>query len=190
MLSRAEGDLYNTKRELWEYYTGKADASVYAQKPFNIKLLRQDVDQYIQSNEEYIRAKQKVDYLNACVDFLDRTIRQITNRTFTIKNAIDWRKFTSGVCVMYLKNYCHITENALSQSQLDYIISFGEKEKLSNVEVFDGEKSEKVRKTKVSRLKEKDLTSKYPLVDIIQDANKKAGWNFQLSGFKVSIFYI
>ena len=85
---------------------------------------------------------------------------------------------------MYLKNYCHITENALSQSQLDYIISFGEKEKLSNAEVFDGEKSEKVRKTKVSWLKEKDLTSKYPLVDIIQDANKKADWNFQLSGFE------
>ena len=40
--------------------------------------------------------EQKVDYLNATVDFLDRTIRQITNRTFTIKNAIDWRKFTSG----------------------------------------------------------------------------------------------
>ena len=49
MLSRAEGNLYNTKRELWEYYTGKSDASVYAQKPFNFKLLRQDVDQYIQS---------------------------------------------------------------------------------------------------------------------------------------------
>ena len=96
MLSRAEGDLANTKRQLCEYYTGKADASVYAQKPFNFKLLRQDVDQYIQSNEEYIKAKQKVDYLQATVDFLDRTIRQITNRTFTIKNAIDWRKFTSG----------------------------------------------------------------------------------------------
>ena len=53
-------------------------------------------DRYIQSNEEYIKAKQKVDYLQATVDFLDRTIRQITNRTFTIKNAIDWRKFTSG----------------------------------------------------------------------------------------------
>ena len=57
-------DLYNTKRELWEYYTGKTDASVYAQKPFNFKLLRQDVDQYIQSDERYIKAKQKVDYLN------------------------------------------------------------------------------------------------------------------------------
>ena len=38
MLSRAEGDLFDTKRKLWEYYTGKADASVYAQKPFNFKL--------------------------------------------------------------------------------------------------------------------------------------------------------
>ena len=69
---------------------------MYAQKPFNFKLLRQDVDQYIYSNEEYIKAKQKVDYLQTCVDFLDRTIKQISNRTFTIKNAIDWRKFTSG----------------------------------------------------------------------------------------------
>ena len=50
MLSRAEGELMNTKRVLWEYYTGKADASVYAQRPFNYKLLRQDVDQYIQSD--------------------------------------------------------------------------------------------------------------------------------------------
>ena len=96
MLSRAEGELMNTKSVLWEYYTGKADASVYAQRPFNYKLLRQDVDQYIQSDEAYVKAKQKVDYLSTTVDFLDRTIRQISNRTFTIKNAIEWKRFTSG----------------------------------------------------------------------------------------------
>ena len=96
MLSRAAGELMNTKRVLWEYYTGKADASVYAQRPFNYKLLRQDVDQYIQSDEAYVKAKQKVDYLSTTVDFLDRTIRQISNRTFTIKNAIEWKRFTSG----------------------------------------------------------------------------------------------
>lgn len=96
MLSRAESDLYSVKKNLWEYYTGKADASVYAQKPFNLKILKQDVEQYIQSDDAFIKAKQKVDYLNTVVDFLDRTIKQINNRTFTIKNAIDWRKFTSG----------------------------------------------------------------------------------------------
>ena len=97
MLSRAEGDLYNTKRNLWEYYTGKADASVYAQKPFNLKILKQDVDKYLDSDIDIQRAKHKVEYLQTTTDFLDRTIRQISNRTFTIKNAIEWRKFTSGV---------------------------------------------------------------------------------------------
>ena len=96
MLSRAESELHIKKREKWEYYTGKADSTVYVEKPFNLKILRQDVDKYIDSDEEVIKAKQKVDYLNAVVDFLDRSIRQISNRTFTIKNAIDWKKFTSG----------------------------------------------------------------------------------------------
>ena len=96
MLSKAESELHTLKREKWEYYTGKADASIYAQKPFNLKILKQDVDKYIESDEEWIKANQKVKYLETIVDFLDRTLRQISNRTFTIKNAIDWRKFTSG----------------------------------------------------------------------------------------------
>jgi len=84
------------KREKWEYYTGKADASVYAEKPFDLKILRTDIDKYLDSDEDLQKQKQKVDYLSTTVDFLDRTIRQIGNRGFTIKNAIDWRKFTSG----------------------------------------------------------------------------------------------
>ena len=64
--------------------------------PFNLKIMRSDVDKYIEADEEWIKANQKVKYLETIVDFLDRTLRQISNRTFTIKNAIDWRKFTSG----------------------------------------------------------------------------------------------
>ena len=96
MLSRAETEYSVLKREKWEYYTGKADASVYAQKPFDLKILRTDIDKYLDSDEDLQKQKQKVDYLDTTVDFLDRTIRQIGNRGFTIKNAIDWRKFTSG----------------------------------------------------------------------------------------------
>ena len=96
MLSRAETEYNILKKEKWEYYTGKADASVYAQKPFDLKILRTDIDKYLEADEELQKAKQKVDYLNTTVDFLDKTIRLISNRGFTIKNAIDWRKFTSG----------------------------------------------------------------------------------------------
>ena len=96
MLTRAEAELSNVKREKWEYYTGKAPAEVYAEKPFDLKILKTDIDKYLDSDEELQKQKQKVDYLNTVVDFLDRTIRLISNRGFTIKNAIDWRKFTSG----------------------------------------------------------------------------------------------
>ena len=96
MLSRAETEYNVLKKDKWEYYTGKADASVYALKPFDLKILRTDIDKYLDADIDLQKAKQKVDYLETTVDFLDRTIRQIANRGFTIKNAIDWRKFTSG----------------------------------------------------------------------------------------------
>jgi response regulator of citrate/malate metabolism len=96
LTSRAQTDYSTTKREKWEYYTGKAPAEVYALKPFDLKILKTDIDKYLESDEDLQKLKQKVDYLQTTVDYLDRTIRLISNRGFTIKNAIDWRKFTSG----------------------------------------------------------------------------------------------
>jgi hypothetical protein len=54
------------------------------------------VDKYLDADPELAKYKQKVDYIQTVVDFLDRTLKQISNRGFQIKNAIDWRKFTSG----------------------------------------------------------------------------------------------
>jgi len=96
MLSRADTEYNSLKKEKWEYYTGKSPAEVYALKPFDLKILKTDIDKYLDSDVELQRQKQKVDYLQTTVDFLDRTIRQISNRGFLIKDAIDWRKFTSG----------------------------------------------------------------------------------------------
>ena len=84
-------------REKWEYYTGKASPSVYQAQPFNLKILRQDVDKYIRSDSEVVKLEQKIAYLQTIVNYLEKTIRIISNRTFQIKNAIEWRKFTSGV---------------------------------------------------------------------------------------------
>ncbi len=97
LLKKAEQDLARLTREKWEYYTGKADPSVYQQKPFNIKLLKPDVDKYLKSDDEIIKLEQKVTYVQSVVDYLDRTVKIISNRGFQIKNAIDWRKVTSGV---------------------------------------------------------------------------------------------
>ena len=39
MLTKAETDYRQLKRYKWEYYTGKSDAQVYAEKPFDLKIL-------------------------------------------------------------------------------------------------------------------------------------------------------
>jgi hypothetical protein len=96
LLSRTETDYSAMKKSKWEYYTGKAPAEVYALKPFDLKILRTDIDKYLEADEDLQKLKQKVDYLQTTIDYLDKTVRQISNRGFTIKNAIDWRKFTSG----------------------------------------------------------------------------------------------
>ena len=96
LLSKAQIEYHTQRREKWEYYTGKASPQVYTEKPFNFKLLKTDIDKYLDSDPELAKYKQKVDYIQTVIDFLDRTIKQISNRGFQIKNAIDWRKFTSG----------------------------------------------------------------------------------------------
>ena len=96
LLTRTEDELKTIKRDKWEYYTGKADPSVYQAKPFDLKIMRTDIDKYLEADEDIQRLSQKVAYLITVVDFLDKTLRVIVNRTYTIKNAIEWRRFTSG----------------------------------------------------------------------------------------------
>jgi len=96
LLTRTEDELKMLRRDKWEYYTGKSDPKVYQLKPFNFKILKTDIDKYLEADEEIQKLTQKVAYLNTVIDFLDKTIRVIVNRTYTIKNAIEWRRFTSG----------------------------------------------------------------------------------------------
>ena len=96
LLTRTEDELRTMKRNKWEYYTGKADPSVYQVKPFDLKIMITDIDKYLEADEDIQKLSQKIAYLITVVDFLDKTIRVIVNRTYTIKNAIDWRRFTSG----------------------------------------------------------------------------------------------
>ena len=96
LLKKAQQELNVLEREKWEYYTGKADESVYREKPFDLKVLKSDVHIYINSDEEMQRADQKVAYLNTVVKYLEQILRGLNNRTFLIKNMIEWKKFTSG----------------------------------------------------------------------------------------------
>ena len=97
LLFRAKGDYKRMYREKWEYYGGKADAKIYASKPFDLKVLKTDLAVYITSDEEIINAENKVGYLETIVDYIKGVIKSVDNRGWDIKNAIEWKKFEAGV---------------------------------------------------------------------------------------------
>ena len=87
-------------RDKWEYYTGKMDEDTLKQngwEPFNLKILKQDVDMYIESDSDMIAIESKVFMQQERVEFLQETVKAINNLQWHIRDAIAWRKFINGV---------------------------------------------------------------------------------------------
>lgn len=87
-------------REKWEYYTGKSDPLVLKQKgidQFPHKILRQDLDIYLNSDTDVQKIVLDVTNQTVKVEMLEGFIKEINSRQWTIRNAIEWRKFTNGI---------------------------------------------------------------------------------------------
>tara|TARA_Y200000002_G_scaffold41922_1_gene30461 strand:+ start:1104 stop:1535 length:432 start_codon:yes stop_codon:yes gene_type:complete len=97
LLKKSEENKFKMlKKEKWQYYTGKADPEVYIDKPFDHKVLRQDVDKYMDADEDLIKQLSKIDYYQVMTSYLDSILKTIGNRTYQVKNAIEWQQFIRG----------------------------------------------------------------------------------------------
>ena len=83
--------------ERHNYYTGKAPADVYVQDPFPYKVREKDaIQRHMEADDRVSEAELKIRYYDVMLKFLEEIIKTISNRTFQIKNAIEWHKFQSG----------------------------------------------------------------------------------------------
>ncbi len=96
LMFQCKADHKRLYREKWEYYGGKSDAKVYAAKPFDLKVLKTDLQMYINSDDDIIEIEKKIVYYEAIVEFIDGVIKSIDNRGWDIRNAQDWKKFVAG----------------------------------------------------------------------------------------------
>ena len=97
LLFKAKGEYKKLYREKWEYYGGKADAKVYAAKPFDLKVLKTDLQMYINSDEEILAVQGKIAYYESIIKYIDGVIKSIDNRGWDIRNATEWKKFEAGM---------------------------------------------------------------------------------------------
>ena len=99
LLREKARDSYNrVKMERYNYYTGKADPAVYEEEPFPYKVREKDaIQRHLEADDRLTKLDLKIRYYDATLKFLEEIIKNVSNRTFQIKNAIEWHKFQSGV---------------------------------------------------------------------------------------------
>jgi hypothetical protein len=98
LLRERARDQYNRVRlERYNYYSGKVPAEVYAEEPFPYKVRdKEALQRHMDADEKMSKVDLKIRYYDITLKFLEEIIKCISNRTFQIKNSIEWSKFTSG----------------------------------------------------------------------------------------------
>jgi len=97
MKKEREIEMKRLVKDKWMYYKGKAPSSVYKEMPFDLKLTtKEEISMFIEADEEIGKLQFKIDYIDQVLFFLDGVLRMINNRTYHIKNAIEWKRFQNG----------------------------------------------------------------------------------------------
>ena len=94
---KAEQQRKNIRHERYEYFSGKAEPAVYVKDPFPKKIRDKDTMQkYLDADEKLSEISLKIEYYETMINYIDSILKQISNRTYQVKNAIEWHKFISG----------------------------------------------------------------------------------------------
>jgi hypothetical protein len=89
-------------KDKWLYYNGKMDRETLQSKgwdpdPLNgLKILKGEMDYYYDADPEIQRSEELIQYYKTIVETLSDITDNIKWRHQTIRNMIEWRKFTSG----------------------------------------------------------------------------------------------
>ena len=95
---KAEQQRKNIRHERYEYFSGKADPEVYITNPFPKKIRDKDTMQkYLDADEKLSKCNLKIDYYETTLRYLEEILKQVGNRTYQIKNAIEFMRFNSGL---------------------------------------------------------------------------------------------
>jgi ABC-type enterochelin transport system ATPase subunit len=99
-LKRMNSELSVLRKNKWLYYTGRMSQEELTQfgwEPFELNILKTEADDMIESDADYIKVSEKVNFQEEKVNYLESVIKIVQNRQWQIRAMIDWLKFTQGV---------------------------------------------------------------------------------------------
>ncbi len=96
ILKGLEREFRVLKLEKIQYYTGKADEEVYKAAPLDLKVLKTEVDLYLDADPDLSQKRMNLEFQQAKVNMLESFIKNLSFRNNTIRNAIDFIRFKNG----------------------------------------------------------------------------------------------
>tara|TARA_B100000941_G_scaffold152459_2_gene108073 strand:- start:2317 stop:2763 length:447 start_codon:yes stop_codon:yes gene_type:complete len=102
-LKKADNEFKVLLKNKWLHYNGKLsqeeiDDLGWPYDPLNgLTILKGDLNRFYDSDPHIQEHKAKMQYLEEVCDTLKEILENIKWRHQTIKNMIEWRKFTSGI---------------------------------------------------------------------------------------------
>ena len=99
-LRKAESDYNNMRRLKYRYYRGELTQSelekINLPQYMGNKPLKNEMDEFLSCDEDLNMLTHKIEYYKTVVFTLEQILRSINSRTWDIKSAIQWNKFTNG----------------------------------------------------------------------------------------------
>lgn len=99
-LRKTEADYLRLRNVKGKYYRGQMTGDELTELEWaqylGPKLLKADVIEAIESDEDVIKQTDKIEYYKTVVFQLEHILRSLNSRSFDIKNAITWLQWTNG----------------------------------------------------------------------------------------------
>ena len=94
---KAEQQRKNIRHERYEYFSGKAEPQVYIDDPFPKKIRdKETMQKYLDADTKLSGISLKIEYYDVMLRFIEEILKMVSQRTYHIKNAIEYMRFTSG----------------------------------------------------------------------------------------------
>lgn len=102
-LKKKEMEFKTLLKDKWLWYNGKMtkdeqDARGWGYDPLNgLKILKGEMEHFYNSDQHIQAAQGQIEYLKTLIDTLSEILENIKWRHQSIRNAITWRQFVSGM---------------------------------------------------------------------------------------------
>ena len=83
-------------KERWTFYSGKSSPQAYKDENFDLKVLRGDIDIYIDSDVKLQELKSKISVQETKVETIDDFLKALIQRHWMISNSIKWSQMLNG----------------------------------------------------------------------------------------------